>query len=460
MTDGCGSLAVGRGSADKSQSAGSLSFGIASSSSLRRAKRRCGSGIAMPGGARLGGPGGRQFDHETIDGELRGRRDLGPKMPGVPRLMVVGDSITYGLGVHDWRKTWPELLVQQLERGGRRHEMAVFALPGQDIIQHVDVMREWDSRVVPRHLHLSVVRQRHRGDLASSRLDACVAALAVARLAAQPVVPVFRARHSFWRQTAAAADAELRRLPARRLCAGNDGMGRVRAAVPRVRHRAPDRLAARRIMALYPQVPFRGRYPLQAIHDRMRALAGAHDLEIPPSAWIRSGATVVSDTDARWKQVLTVPARSGAGAIETPEYVFASGPLKVVVVARRTAGELDDDYVGESGGDRRGQRARCRRGPGSRDRRCRRRSGRSRCRSRSRLTGFSACASRAVRRPRRLGAGRHSRACRLRLRSRRPGGAAQPDFHACQRIRRAPQRGGPQVIAAELYRALTPQPVR
>ena len=59
----------------------------------------------------LGGPGGRPFDHATIGPEqLRGRRDLGPRRDGVPRLMIVGDSITYGQGVYDWRETWPEVL--------------------------------------------------------------------------------------------------------------------------------------------------------------------------------------------------------------------------------------------------------------------------------------------------------------------------------------------------------------
>ena len=95
----------------------------------------------------LGGPGGHSFDHDTIDGELRGRRDIGGKTPGVRRVMVVGDSITYGLGIKDWHLTWPELLMRQLAEGGRPHEMAVFAFPGQDIVEHVNVMREWADRV-------------------------------------------------------------------------------------------------------------------------------------------------------------------------------------------------------------------------------------------------------------------------------------------------------------------------
>jgi hypothetical protein len=63
--------------------------------------------------------------------------------------MVVGDSITYGLGVRDWRDTWPEVLARRLERELRPHEFAVFALPGQEMPQHAEVARRWAMRVSP-----------------------------------------------------------------------------------------------------------------------------------------------------------------------------------------------------------------------------------------------------------------------------------------------------------------------
>jgi hypothetical protein len=84
----------------------------------------------------------------------------------------------------------------------------------------------------------------------------------------------------------------------------------------------------RRIMALYPQVPFRGEYPLRALHERMRLLAGAHKLEIPPAAWSRSGGTLTPDARRPRSQVFSVPDGAEA-AIETNEYVFPSGPLNV-----------------------------------------------------------------------------------------------------------------------------------
>jgi hypothetical protein len=97
------------------------------------------------------------------------------------------------------------------------------------------------------------------------------------------------------------------------------------------------RVAPRRIMAMYPQVPYRGRYPLQDLNDRMQTLAGAHDLEIPPASWVRAGGSLVADAAAPRKQVFAVPAGSTDAAIETPEYIFAAGPLPVVLLVKRAA---------------------------------------------------------------------------------------------------------------------------
>ncbi len=293
------------------------------------------------GRATLGGPGGRQFDHETIDGELRGRRDVGPKVPGVPRLMIVGDSITYGLGVHDWHDTWPELLAHELERTGRRHEMAVFAFPGQDIPQHVDAMQEWDTRVSPdvfiyQWYVNDIEAISHRPDLThawqrwrwhdSLRKRSYLYYL-LDHLLAQNLPPPTRSYVDYLLADFAPGTMEW-------------------AEFERQFHEFATRAAlvsTRRIMALYPQVPFRGRYPLQAINDRMRALAAAHDLEIPPAAWIRSGGALVGATAAPWKQLFAAPAGSGVATIETPEYVFPPGPWTVTLVVQKTSSEATTD---------------------------------------------------------------------------------------------------------------------
>jgi hypothetical protein len=287
------------------------------------------------GRSTLGGPGGQPFDHETIDGELRGRRDVGPRKPGVPRLMIVGDSISYGLGVRDWRQTWPELLASELERHGRPHEVAVFAFPGQDITQHVNVMREWDTRVAPdvfiyQWYVNDIEAISHRPDLARAWQR-------------WPLHETLRDR-SYLYFVLDHRLAQFLRPPTRSyvdylltdFTPGTMEWAEFERQFHEFATRA-QRVAPRRIMALYPQVPFRGRYPLQDLNDRMRTVAGAHDLEIPPSSWVRAGGSLVADPAAPRRQVFAVPAGATDAAIETPEYMFAAGPLTVVLVARRAA---------------------------------------------------------------------------------------------------------------------------
>jgi xanthine/CO dehydrogenase XdhC/CoxF family maturation factor len=83
-------------------------------------------------------------------------------------------------------------------------------------------------------------------------------------------------------------------------------------------------------MLLYPQVPYRGPYPLEPIHARMRASAGRHTLVIPPSSWrVQSGA-LEEDASAPWKQALRVAGVNGP-AIETSEYLMESGEVDAEV---------------------------------------------------------------------------------------------------------------------------------
>jgi hypothetical protein len=95
-------------------------------------------------------------------------------------------------------------------------------------------------------------------------------------------------------------------------------------------------LAKRRIMLLYPQVPYRDRYPLQPVHDRMTAMARRHTLSIPPAAWTRSAGTLAPDAAAQWHQALVVPANVTTAVVETAEYVALPGPVDVQVTLALT----------------------------------------------------------------------------------------------------------------------------
>ena len=287
----------------------------------------------------LGGPGGRSFEHLTSGREqLRGRRDIGPRRDGVPRLMVIGDSITYGQGVRDWHDTWPEVLVSTLEAEGRPYELAVFAEPGRDMPAHLEALERWGPVVKPDVLIYQwyvndIEVMSHRPDLtrpwqawASHRwlrgrsylyyfLDNRLGQLLAPpdRTYVDYILQDFRPGTAEWTEFERAFHAFA-----------------VRAAA----------IAPRRILLLYPQVPFRDRYPLQPLHDAMRTLAGAHTLTIPPAVWLRSGAALDADPAAPFRLAARIPAGAAGPVADTQEYVLAPG--ETVAEIAFSAPELAD----------------------------------------------------------------------------------------------------------------------
>lgn len=108
--------------------------------------------VYRDGGRRtLGGPGGHEFEYTYLDParELRGPAASGAKAPGVTRLMVMGDSITWGQGVPAWTDTYPAKLLATLNASGPKYDMAVFARPGKEIDGHVATITSSIAEVSP-----------------------------------------------------------------------------------------------------------------------------------------------------------------------------------------------------------------------------------------------------------------------------------------------------------------------
>lgn len=60
----------------------------------------------------IGGPGGRDFDYTfnpaASTPDSRQPEPSPTREPGVTRLAIQGDSITYGVGVKDWTAVYPD----------------------------------------------------------------------------------------------------------------------------------------------------------------------------------------------------------------------------------------------------------------------------------------------------------------------------------------------------------------
>jgi lysophospholipase L1-like esterase len=279
----------------------------------------------------LGAPGFQRFAHVTVHDQQRGRLEWGEKRPNVPRVMILGDSITWGTGVRDWQEVWPEQLARLFDEDGRPHEWAVLSLPGRDIDSHIVELRLWADEVQPDVL----IYQWYVNDIeiAKHRPEA-----ARRWQRHRWHEPLRRASYLYYfldnRMTMFLPPPERSYVDyiLTDFVPGTFEWADFEREFHELATRARD--AARlRVLVLYPQVPFRGQYPLESIHDRMKALARAESLSIPPAAWIRQAGIVVALPDARWKQAVQLPPHSGPRAIVTRGY-YARRRLDVTVSFR------------------------------------------------------------------------------------------------------------------------------
>jgi hypothetical protein len=273
----------------------------------------------------LGGPGQNQFEHLTTDGRSqRGRFDAGNKSPGKPRILVLGDSITWGQGVRDWQDTWPELLARALEQAGTPHEMAVLSLPGRNIPEHLAGLEYWGPRLHPDVL----IYQWYVNDI---EIDAR-RPQNLRWWQQQPWHDPLR-RASYLYYFIESRFATYLPTPNRsyvEYILEDYAPGTLEwAEFERYFHRlalGASESAPTRLLVIYPQVPFRGTSPLAPIQERLTALASrARRLDIPPAVWIRHAGTLVESADAPWRQAVKVTAGTTGPVIETREYYLPAG---------------------------------------------------------------------------------------------------------------------------------------
>lgn len=98
------------------------------------------------------GPGGGPFVYNFDGGEgiLRGPEPpTGPKRPGITRVVIQGDSVTWGQGVRNWYDLYPELLLERLNGIKEQYEVMVFARPGREINSHVAGLQSYPDSLAP-----------------------------------------------------------------------------------------------------------------------------------------------------------------------------------------------------------------------------------------------------------------------------------------------------------------------
>ena len=91
----------------------------------------------------------RDFIFNSYDGPSRGPDINGAKKPGALRLLVQGDSITWGQGVRSQEDLFTARLLSAIRNTGRPAEMAVLAYPGREIDDHMEQFQKWGQEINP-----------------------------------------------------------------------------------------------------------------------------------------------------------------------------------------------------------------------------------------------------------------------------------------------------------------------
>ena len=255
--------------------------------------------------------------------------DEGPRRPGFSRLMILGDSVTWGQGVRDWWDVWPEQLAVKLEHEKQSTEMAVYALPGRNMPEHLQVLRDHVRTVSPDVL----IYQWHPNDIEvvegrpsterpwqqwrfhESLKQSSYLYFFLDNRLAMFVPPQARTYVQYLVQDFAP---------------GTYGW----AEFERVFHSfatLAKRVVPRRMMLLYPQVPFKGVDPLKSIKDQMKQIAGPHTLPLSPGTWVRRDGLRIKQADASWGEVARMSAGKPGIVLETREYYTGDGTLDFTV---------------------------------------------------------------------------------------------------------------------------------
>lgn len=91
----------------------------------------------------------RDFHFNRFDGPSRGPEVVGPKPKGSVRILIQGDSITWGEGVQDESLLYSSRLGEDLRSANAQAEVAVLAYPGREIDGHVAQLDKWGGEIAP-----------------------------------------------------------------------------------------------------------------------------------------------------------------------------------------------------------------------------------------------------------------------------------------------------------------------
>ncbi len=91
----------------------------------------------------------RDFKFNQFDGPSRGPEPSGPKHAESARILIQGDSITWGQGVRNEEQLFSSRLLTKFRGTNMSGDMAVLAKPGREIDGHLQQLRKWGHELQP-----------------------------------------------------------------------------------------------------------------------------------------------------------------------------------------------------------------------------------------------------------------------------------------------------------------------
>ncbi|MDH5509272.1 MAG: hypothetical protein OEZ32_02845 [Nitrospinota bacterium] len=223
------------------------------------------------------------FNDAVQNGENeRGPYYSGPPGPEVTRIMVQGDSVTWGIGVTDWKDLYPNTLLGILNKGGHKYDMQVWAVPGMQVDFHAKMLAHVGAEVEPD----IIVYQWYVNDVE----------IWAGRPDQSPDLAAWRKNRV---QILLSSRSLFFRFVDSRLCAlfFEDGPKYARYLqeniIPGKKYwwffelefhkwaTYANSLAQRTIMMTFPSLPYSGEYPFAKVTDSVVALTRPHLMKIP-----------------------------------------------------------------------------------------------------------------------------------------------------------------------------------
>ncbi len=260
---------------------------------------------------------------------------------GKTRILVQGDSITWGQGVPQWTDLYPYRLLQSLNSDGERYEMTTLAAPGKETDWHAANLKLFGDKIDPdiiiyqwyindvevknnrrpppappwRSLpfHLDLTNSSFLYFLVDQRLERIV--IGSGKLYADYINEDFKEGSIYWQ---AFRDAF------------HQWATRARSMADRV------------VIAFYPAVPFSGEYPLKEITDRVKRLTKPNIYTIPAHSMPKIVGENVVDENSR----MGIVRKAISG--KTPSGTLAFGPYTVLGKGKyRITFRIKSSFTGE-----------------------------------------------------------------------------------------------------------------